>query len=185
MTQYGERLKPVALEVRDEAAAKVLSIGYFTTLQILFAITLYSVAFVSFLSIFAEVATFLSTASLWSLIVDGFILYLLALLMPFATLLVLGSLAVGQSPGSLDNLTFASGRLTGWEGNGFAIGPAGGPGPTLHFGVDSADRGTKGHKALLYRTITVPPGVSALRVRVAARRFRSQASEHSRTLPRP
>ena len=35
---------------RDEAAAEVLSIGYFTTLQVLFAIALYSPAFVAFLS---------------------------------------------------------------------------------------------------------------------------------------
>jgi hypothetical protein len=88
--------------------------------------------------------------------------------MPFATLLVIGTLVASQAPGSLDNLTFASGRLTGWEGHDFTVGPAAGPGPTLHFGVDSGDRGTKGHKALLYRTITVPPGVSALRVRAAA-----------------
>ncbi len=88
--------------------------------------------------------------------------------MPFATLLLLGTLVANPSAAPLDNLTFASGRLTGWEGTGFAIGPAGGPGPTLHFGVDSGDRGPKGHKALLYRTIVVPAGVSALCVRAAA-----------------
>jgi non-ribosomal peptide synthetase-like protein len=81
-------VKPDELRAeRDEAAAKVLSIGYFTTLQVLFAITLYSPAFVAFLSVFAEVETFFSTASLWTFIVEGFFLYLLALLMPFATLL--------------------------------------------------------------------------------------------------
>src|SRR4029079_9238950 len=37
---------------RDEAAAKVLSIGYFTTLQVLFAIFLYSPLMVAFLSFF-------------------------------------------------------------------------------------------------------------------------------------
>ena len=71
----------------DEAAAEVLSIRYFTTLQVLFAIALYSPAFVAFLSVFAEVETFLTTASLWSFIIDGFLLYLLALVMPFASLL--------------------------------------------------------------------------------------------------
>ena len=71
----------------DEAAAEVLSIGYFTTLQVLFAIALYSPALVAFLSVFAEVGTFLTTASLWSFIIDGFFLYLLALVMPFASLL--------------------------------------------------------------------------------------------------
>ena len=71
----------------DEAAAEILSIGYFTSLQVLFAIALYSPAFVAFLSIFAEVETFLTTASVWSFIIDGFFLYLLALVMPFASLL--------------------------------------------------------------------------------------------------
>jgi len=71
----------------DEAAAEVLSIGYFTTLQVLFAIVLYSPALVAFLSVFAEVGTFLTTASLWTFIIDGFFLYLLALVMPFVSLL--------------------------------------------------------------------------------------------------
>jgi hypothetical protein len=88
--------------------------------------------------------------------------------MPFATLLFLGALVANPSTPPLDNLSFASGRLTGWEGNGFAIGPTAGSGPTLHFGVNSGDRGPNGHKALLYRTIVVPAGVSALSVRVAA-----------------
>ena len=74
---------------RDEAAAEVLTIGYFTTLQVLFALFLYSpglVAFVSALS-FGEVGTFFTTASLWEFIIGGFFLYLLGLVMPFATLL--------------------------------------------------------------------------------------------------
>ena len=71
----------------DEAAAEVLSIGYFTTLQVLFAIVLYSPVLVAFLNVFAEVGTFLTTASLWTFIIDGFFLYLLALVMPFASLL--------------------------------------------------------------------------------------------------
>ena len=74
---------------RDEAAAEVLSIGYFTTLQVLFAIFLYSPLLVAFLSFvdFIEFGTIFTTASLWAFIIDGFFLYLLALVMPFASLL--------------------------------------------------------------------------------------------------
>jgi non-ribosomal peptide synthetase-like protein len=74
---------------RDEAAAEVLSIGYFTTLQVLFAIVLYSPAIVAFLGAvsFVEIGTAFATASLWSFIIDGFFLYLLALVTPFAVLL--------------------------------------------------------------------------------------------------
>jgi non-ribosomal peptide synthetase-like protein len=74
---------------RDEAAAEVLSIGYFTTLQVLFAIFLYSPLMVAFLSFFdfIEFGTIFTTASLWAFIIDGFFLYLLALVMPFASLL--------------------------------------------------------------------------------------------------
>ena len=73
----------------DEAAAGVLSIGYFTTLQILFAILLYSPLLVTFLSFvdFIEFGTIFTTASLWAFIIDGFFLYLLALVTPFACLL--------------------------------------------------------------------------------------------------
>jgi non-ribosomal peptide synthetase-like protein len=74
---------------RDEAAAEVLSIGYFTTLQVLFAIFLYSPGLVAFLSVvdFAEVGTFFTTASLLAFIIVGFFLYLGGLVMPFASLL--------------------------------------------------------------------------------------------------
>ena len=74
---------------RDEAAAEVLSIGYFTTLQVLFAIFLYSPGLVAFLGVFGfvEVGTFFTTASLWEFIIDGFFLYLLGLVVPFASLL--------------------------------------------------------------------------------------------------
>ena len=74
---------------RDEAAAAVLSIGYFTTLQVLFAIFLYSPLMVAFLSFFEfiEFGTIFTTASLWTFIIDGFFLYLLALVTPFAGLL--------------------------------------------------------------------------------------------------
>jgi non-ribosomal peptide synthetase-like protein len=74
---------------RDEAAAEVLSIGYFTTLQVLFASFLYSPLMVAFLSFFdfVEFGTIFTTASLRSFIIDGFFLYLLALVTPFAILL--------------------------------------------------------------------------------------------------
>src|SRR6516165_8282393 len=74
---------------RDEAAAEVLSIGYFTTLQVLFAILLYSPGLVGFFIALAyvEVGAFFMTASLWSFIVDGAYLYLLGLVTPFAILL--------------------------------------------------------------------------------------------------
>jgi non-ribosomal peptide synthetase-like protein len=75
--------------VRDEAAAEVLSIRRFTTLQVLFALLLYSPALVALVGAlaFVDVGTFFMTASLWEFILTGFFLYLLALVMPFATLL--------------------------------------------------------------------------------------------------
>lgn len=74
---------------RDEAAAEVLSVGYFTTLQVLFSVLLYSPALVSFLGVFgfADVGTFFITSSLWEFIIAGFVLYLLLLVLPFASLL--------------------------------------------------------------------------------------------------
>jgi len=74
---------------RDEAAAEVLSVGSFTTLQLLFAILLYSPGLVAFLALldFADIGTLFRTANLSTFIIDGFLLYLLALAMPFAWLL--------------------------------------------------------------------------------------------------
>jgi non-ribosomal peptide synthetase-like protein len=74
---------------RDEAAAEVLSIGYFTTLQVLFAILLYSPALATFIGVLGslDVGTFFTTASLWDFIVVSFALYLLGLVLPFASLL--------------------------------------------------------------------------------------------------
>ncbi len=74
---------------RDEAAAEVLSIGYFTTLQVLFATLLYSPALVGFfigLS-FVEAGTFSTIPSLGAFIIGGFFLYLMGLVTPFASLL--------------------------------------------------------------------------------------------------
>ncbi len=73
----------------DLAAAEVLSIGYFTTLQVLFAILLYSPGIVALLVAldFFEVGTFFATAGLWEFIIVGLFLYLLGLVTPFAGLL--------------------------------------------------------------------------------------------------
>ena len=73
---------------RDEAAAEVLSIRLFTTLQILFAVLLYLPGLVVFLGVFAVAdASLFMTASLWEFIVVSFFLYLLVLVVPFANLL--------------------------------------------------------------------------------------------------
>ena len=74
---------------RDEAAAEVLSIRYFTFLQILLAALLYSPGLVAILTLFsvAEDATPFTTASVREYIVVSFFLYLLVLVVPFINLL--------------------------------------------------------------------------------------------------
>jgi non-ribosomal peptide synthetase-like protein len=74
---------------RDEAAAKVLSIRYFTTLQILFATFLYSPGLVAFFGVFGviDVESYFATGSLWAFIAAGVFLYLVGLVVPFITLL--------------------------------------------------------------------------------------------------
>jgi len=74
---------------RDAAAARVLPVWLFTTLQVLFAIFLYSPGVVAFLSVFSiiEIGTFFATASISAFIVVGFFIYLLGLVTPFASLL--------------------------------------------------------------------------------------------------
>ena len=74
---------------RDEAAAEVLSVGYFTTLQLLFAFVLYSPALVAFLVLFGfvEFGTFFATADLSAFIIVGAVVYALSLATPFASLL--------------------------------------------------------------------------------------------------
>ena len=74
---------------RDEAAAEVLSIGYFTTLQVLFATLLYSPGLVAFFGVFGviDVEAYFATGSLWAFIAAGFFLYLVGLVMPFVSLL--------------------------------------------------------------------------------------------------
>ncbi len=74
---------------RDETAARVLSVGYFTILQVLFLSLLYAPPLIGFLGLiaFAEIGEFFMTAYLWEFIGVGFLMYLLALVLPFASLL--------------------------------------------------------------------------------------------------
>ena len=74
---------------RDEAAAEVLSIGYFTILQVLFATLLYSPGLVAFFGVFGvfDFGEYFATGSLWLFIVAGFFLYLVGLGVPFISLL--------------------------------------------------------------------------------------------------
>ncbi|MFC1797147.1 phosphopantetheine-binding protein, partial [Pseudomonadota bacterium] len=74
---------------RDEKAARVLSVGFFTTLQVLFLVLLYSPPLIGFLGLvaFAEIGEFFMTAYLWEFIGVGFLAYLFALVLPFAGLL--------------------------------------------------------------------------------------------------
>ncbi len=74
---------------RDEAAAEVLSPVTFTTLQVLFLAFMYSPALLTLLSVFSvvEIGTIFATASLGAFIVVGFLLYLVGLVTPFASLL--------------------------------------------------------------------------------------------------
>ncbi|MEM9027562.1 MAG: AMP-binding protein [Pseudomonadota bacterium] len=78
-----------ARALRDEAAAEVLSVGYFTTLQVLFSALMYAPGIAAFLVIFGflEIGTFFTTASLWAFVVVGFGIYLAGLIVPFAMLM--------------------------------------------------------------------------------------------------
>ncbi|HXJ67790.1 MAG TPA: AMP-binding protein [Verrucomicrobiae bacterium] len=73
---------------RDEAAAEVLSIRYFTTLQVLFAIVLYLPAFLAILGVadLVGVGAF-ETARFSTFMIAGLLAYLLGLIAPFAALL--------------------------------------------------------------------------------------------------
>ncbi len=74
---------------RDEAAARVLSVGSFTILQILFLLLLHSPLLAGILGLiaFAEIGEFFMTAHLWEFIGVGFLMYVSALVLPFANLL--------------------------------------------------------------------------------------------------
>ena len=73
---------------RDECAADVLSIRYFTTLQILFATLLYSPLLVALAGAFAltDVEAFFTTGSFPECVAAAFAMYLVGLVMPFASL---------------------------------------------------------------------------------------------------
>ena len=85
-TQTADASRQIAQ--RDQPAAEVLPVGYFTLLQILFAFFLYSPALLVFLGLFGfvEVGSFFASADLWAFIAVGFGLYGLGLIAPFATL---------------------------------------------------------------------------------------------------
>ena len=74
---------------RDETAAEVLAVGYFTTLQILFVIFLYSPGLVAVLTVlgFADVERFFVAPYFWELMILSSVAYLFALVTPFAALL--------------------------------------------------------------------------------------------------
>ena len=74
---------------RDEAAAEVLSIGAFTVLQVVFAIVLYAPALVAILGVadLADVTTLFRTAGVSTFVIAGLVVYLVALITPFAGLL--------------------------------------------------------------------------------------------------
>jgi non-ribosomal peptide synthetase-like protein len=74
---------------RDEKAAKMLGVKVFTSLQVLFLSLLFAPPLISFVGImaFAEIGEFFMTAYLWQFIVVGFLMFLVALMVPFAGLL--------------------------------------------------------------------------------------------------
>jgi non-ribosomal peptide synthetase-like protein len=74
---------------RDEAAAEVLSVPLFTTLQVLFTVFISSPAAVGlvFTLAYVEVGTIFLTAGLPEFILSGLIIYLAGLSLPFITLL--------------------------------------------------------------------------------------------------
>ena len=63
--------------------------GFFTTLQALFLLLLYAPPLTGFLGFiaYAEIGEFFMTAYLWEFIVVGFLMFLVALVFPFASLL--------------------------------------------------------------------------------------------------
>ena len=74
---------------RDETAAKVLAVERFTILQILFATLLYLPGLLTFVGVLSavEIGSYFATAGISTFIAAGVGLYLLSLLLPFATLL--------------------------------------------------------------------------------------------------
>ena len=74
---------------RDEDSAKVLSVRTFTILQLLFGTLLYSPGLIFFLALFGfvEFGAFFTSAGIGAFVIVGFMLYLLGLVVPFASLL--------------------------------------------------------------------------------------------------
>jgi len=74
---------------RDESAAKVLSTGTFTALQLLLLCLLYAPPLAGFLGLIAiaEIGEFFMTAHVRDFLGVGFLMYLVALSLPFASLL--------------------------------------------------------------------------------------------------
>lgn len=74
---------------RDEAAAEVLSVGYFTALQTLFALLLYSPGVVALVIVLGatDVDLIFESSGLFGFIIAGAFLYLAALAVPFAALI--------------------------------------------------------------------------------------------------
>ncbi len=78
------------------------------------------------------------------------------------------ALALAAPAGGPPNFAFEDGRLTGWEGDGFYLTPAGGQGPSRASAACSGDRGPAGRAGLLYRTFTVAAGAGVVRFTAAA-----------------
>jgi hypothetical protein len=91
-------------------------------------------------------------------------------------------LLAGALTTSLPNLDFSQGRLDGWEGSGFSLGPARGDGPSSAFAVCSSDRGLRGRTAVLHRTFVIPPGTAVIRFRAAAYRPSGVAADAGKPL---
>src|SRR5262249_15303334 len=76
--------------------------------------------------------------------------------------LLLFCAALPAAPPGLDNFDFGTGRLTGWQGEGFYLTTGSGHGPGLSFGVCSSDGKRPGRSGLLHRTFVVLPGVGTI-----------------------
>ena len=101
--QAGSRRHHEPIETkRDETAARVLSPAWFSCLQALFLVLLFSPPLIVFLSLiaFSQVGAFFMTASAWEFLLLGFIAYMAALVVPFAGLLwvMLLKLLMGGHP---------------------------------------------------------------------------------------
>jgi non-ribosomal peptide synthetase-like protein len=80
---------PKSVPGSDAKMAEALSVGRFTTLQVLFLLLLYSPHLAAFLALVAKagIGELFLSAHLWDFILVGSLAYVLALLLPFANLL--------------------------------------------------------------------------------------------------